>query len=208
MTVRVLLVDDHPVVRQGLRAVLELDARISVVADVGSVEEAVEMLAGTTVDVVLMDLQFGDRIAGVAGTRAVRALPQAPTVVVLTTYDSEADVLAAVEAGASGYLLKTADPAALTDAVLRAAAGEVVWAPEVAARLVQRALSPTVALTGRELEVLRLVGEGKSNDRIAAELFLSVATVKTHLVHVYTKLDVDSRTAAVAKATEWGLLRR
>lgn len=204
--VRVLLADDHPVVRQGLRAVLELDPRLEVVADVSTTGEAVEL--AEQVDVVLMDLQFGDRIEGIEATRTITTRPRAPRVLVLTTYGAEADVLAAVEAGASGYLLKTADPAALIDAVVRSAAGETVLAPEVAARLVQRARQPGVTLTGRELEVLRLVGEGLSNAAIAAELFLSRATVKTHLVHIFTKLDVDSRTAAVARAQELGLLRR
>lgn len=205
MSVRVLVVDDHPVVRQGLRAVLELDARVTVVADVGDPEAALAHLSGT--DVVLMDLQFGDRILGVEATRTILAQPQAPRVLVLTTYAAEADVLAAVEAGASGYLLKTADPATLVEAVLATAAGETVLAPDVAARLVQRARQPRVALTGRELEVLAKVHQGCTNDQIAADLFISRATVKTHLVHIFGKLGVDSRTAALARATELGLLR-
>lgn len=205
MSVRVLVVDDHPVVRQGLRAVLELDARVTVVADVGDPEAALAHLSGT--DVVLMDLQFGDRILGVEASRTILAQPQAPRVLVLTTYAAEADVLAAVEAGASGYLLKTADPATLVEAVLATAAGETVLAPDVAARLVQRARQPRVALTGRELEVLAKVHQGCTNDQIAADLFISRATVKTHLVHIFGKLGVDSRTAALARATELGLLR-
>lgn len=206
MSVRVLLVDDHPVVRRGLRAVLELDDRVSVVADVGEPDDAWAHLAGT--DVVLMDLQFGDRVLGVDATRRILAEPDPPRVLVLTTYAAEADVLAAVEAGASGYLLKTADPATLVDAVLATAAGETVLAPDVAARLVQRARQPRTALTGRELEVLAKVHQGCTNDQIAADLFISRATVKTHLVHIFGKLGVDSRTAALARAGELGLLRR
>lgn len=206
--VRVLLVDDHPVVRQGLRAVLDLDPRINVVGDVGEVAAALERAGAGEVDVVLMDLQFGDELLGVAATRAVAQLPAAPKVMILTTYDAEADVVAAVDAGAVGYLLKSADPQELVEAVVRVAAGETVWSPDVASRLVRRALNPTVSLTAREYDVLALVAAGRSNAQIAADLFLSRATVKTHLVHVFAKLDVDSRTAAVARAAELGLLRR
>ena len=128
-------------------------------------------------------------------------------VLVLTTYDAEADVLAAIDAGAAGYLLKDADPAALIDAVVRVHAGETVLAPQVADRLVQRVRRPAKALSARELEVLALVAAGRSNQEIARDLFLSQATVKAHLAHVFTKLDVDSRTAAVAQARARGLLR-
>lgn len=204
--IRVLIADDHPVVRNGLRAVLALDPRIDVVADVGSVAEAIE--AADRVDVVLMDLQFGTEVAGVDATRAIRAVPRAARVLVLTTYDSEADVMAALEAGADGYLLKSADPTELTDAVVRVASGETVFAPEVNARLAARVRRPGTALSARELEVLTLVAAGHSNDEIAARLHLSRATVKTHLAHVFGKLGVDSRTAAVAEATSAGLLRR
>lgn len=204
--VRVLLADDHPVVRSGLRAVLGLDPRIDVVADVGDVGSA-ESRAGE-VDVVLMDLQFGEQVAGIEATRRIRALPGAPEVVVLTTFDNEADVLAALDAGATGYLLKSADPDEVIEAVLGAHEGRTVLAPAVAARLVERVRHPRVALTARELEVLSLVASGQSNQQVARELFLSLATVKTHLAHVFEKLGVDSRTAAVARASELGLVRR
>lgn len=203
--IRVLIADDHPVVRSGLRAVLSLDDGLDVVGDVGTVEEALAR-AGEA-DVVLMDLQFGAEVRGIEGTRSIRALPDPPYVLVLTTYDAEADVLAALSAGASGYLLKDADPGALTDAVRRVAAGDTALAPGVSDRLVRRVQQPTQALSERELEVLALVAEGRSNHEIARALFLSQATVKTHLVHVFDKLGVDSRTAAVAKATQQGLLR-
>jgi len=204
--IRVLIADDHPVVRSGLRAVLALDDRLSIVGDVGTVAEAVSRAAEA--DVVLMDLQFGSHVEGIEATRRIRALPEPPQVLVLTTYDAEADVLAAIDAGAAGYLLKDADPATLIDAVVRVHAGETVLAPNVAARLVQRVRRPETALSARELEVLSLVAAGRSNEQVAKELFLSRATVKTHLAHVFTKLGVDSRTAAVARAAELGLLRR
>lgn len=203
--IRVLLADDHPVVRSGLEAVLSLDDRLEVVAAVGTVDEAIEL--ADRADVVLMDLQFGSEVAGIEGTRRILALPDPPQVMVLTTYDSEADVLAAIDAGASGYMLKTAAPGELIDAVIRVRQGETVLAPHVAARLVERVRRPLTALSARELEVLSLVAAGHSNQQIAGELFLSQATVKTHLAHVFSKLDVDSRTAAVARATELGLLR-
>lgn len=204
--IRVLIADDHPVVRNGLRAVLSLDDAIEIIADVGTVEEA--LTRAPEVDVVLMDLQFGEEVRGIEATGAIRALPDAPRVLVLTTYDAEADVLAALSAGASGYLLKDADPETLLNAVRRVADGETALAPAVADRLVKRVQQPATALSERELEVLGLVARGLSNQEIAHELFLSQATVKTHLVHVFTKLGVDSRTAAVAAATERGLLRR
>ncbi len=203
--IRVLLADDHPVVRSGLKAVLALDERLEVVADVGTVEEAVRR--AEEADVVLMDLQFDGSIRGIEATATISALPHGPAVLVLTTYDSEADVVAALDAGACGYLLKSADPAELIDAVIRVRAGETVLAPDVAARLVQRVRRPQTSLSARELEVLGLVAEGLSNQQVAQRLFLSQATVKTHLAHVFGKLGVDSRTAAVARATELGLLR-
>ena len=204
--IRVLIADDHPVVRNGLRAVLALDDGIEVIGDVGTVDEAVARAAEA--DVVLMDLQFEAEVAGIEGTRRIRAVPDPPYVLVLTTFDAEADLLAALSAGASGYLLKDAGPAELTAAVHRVVAGETALSPAVADRLVRRVQQPATALSERELEVLTLVGQGLSNADIARRLFLSQATVKTHLVHVFDKLGVDSRTSAVARATERGLLRR
>lgn len=204
--IRVLVADDHPVVRNGLRAVLDLADDIEVVDDVGTVEQAV--LRATEADVVLMDLQFGSTVAGVEATRRIRQAPEAPYVLVLTTFDAEADVLAALGAGAAGYLLKDAGPDELTAAVRRVVAGDTALSPAVADRLVRRVQQPMTALSERELEVLALVAQGLGNAEVARALFLSQATVKTHLVHVFAKLGVDSRTAAVAAATERGLLRR
>ncbi|ORT58268.1 response regulator transcription factor [Streptomyces sp. CB03238] len=206
MTVRLLLADDHPVVRAGLRAVLDTEPDFEVVAEAATAERSVELAHG--VDVVLMDLQFGAGMHGSEATAAITARPGGPRVLVLTTYDTDADILAAVEAGASGYLLKDAPPEELAAAVRTAAAGRSALAPAVAHRLMDRMRTPAEALTKRELEVLQLVGEGLSNQQISKRLFLSQATVKSHLVHVFAKLGVDSRTAAVAAATARRLIRR
>lgn len=203
---RVLLVDDHPVVRTGLRMLLTA-AGIEVVAEAANGQDAVRLAGEYDVDVVLMDLQMGPGMDGVAATERVLAAPDAPRVLILTTYDTDQDILRAVEAGASGYLLKDAPPDDLVDAVHRAARGETVLAPVVADRLLARLRSPRPTLSGRELEVLRQVALGRSNREVAKELFLSEATVKTHLVHVFEKLGADSRTGAVARARELGLLR-
>ncbi|MEU2231042.1 response regulator [Streptomyces vietnamensis] len=208
MTIRLLLADDHPVVRAGLRAVLDTEPDFAVVAEAATAERAVELAAAGDVDVVLMDLQFGPGMHGSEATAAITAVPGGPKVLVLTTYDTDADILAAVEAGASGYLLKDAPPEELAAAVRTAAAGQSALAPAVAHRLMDRMRTPAEALTKRELEVLQLVGEGLSNQQISKALFLSQATVKSHLVHVFAKLGVDSRTAAVATATARRLIRR
>ncbi|WP_318212619.1 MULTISPECIES: response regulator transcription factor [unclassified Streptomyces] len=208
MTIRLLLADDHPVVRAGLRAVLDTEPDFAVVAEAATAERAVELAAAGGVDVVLMDLQFGAGMHGSEATASITAAPGGPKVLVLTTYDTDADILAAVEAGASGYLLKDAPPEELAAAVRTAAAGQSALAPAVAHRLMDRMRTPAEALTKRELEVLQLVGEGLSNQQISKVLFLSQATVKSHLVHVFAKLGVDSRTAAVATATARRLIRR
>ncbi|MCX5394075.1 response regulator transcription factor [Streptomyces sp. NBC_00094] len=207
-TIRLLLADDHPVVRAGLRAVLDTEPGFTVVAEAATAERAVELAAAGGVDVVLMDLQFGSGMHGSEATAAITAAPGGPKVLVLTTYDTDADILAAVEAGASGYLLKDAPPEELAAAVRTAAAGQSALAPAVAHRLMDRMRTPAEALTKRELEVLQLVGEGLSNQQISKALFLSQATVKSHLVHIFAKLGVDSRTAAVAAATARRLIRR
>jgi DNA-binding NarL/FixJ family response regulator len=205
--IRVFLVDDHPVVRTGLRALLNASGEVLVVGEAGSGQQAVEAVPGAGAQVVLMDLQLGAGLDGVSATRLIRALADPPHVLILTTYDTDADIVRAVEAGATGYLLKDAPPAQLVDAVRRAARGETVLAPFVAQRLMNRMQHPFPELSGRELEVLTLVAEGRSNRMIAKSLFISEATVKSHLVHAFTKLGVDSRTAAVAAARESGLIR-
>ncbi|MEU7177991.1 response regulator [Streptomyces celluloflavus] len=206
--VRLLLADDHPVVRAGLRAVLETEPGIVVVAEAATAEAAVERAAQGGIDVVLMDLQFGKGMNGAEATARITARPQAPRVLIVTTYDSDADTLPAIEAGATGYLLKDAPPEDLATAVRTAAAGRTTLAPAVADRLMNRLRTPATALTRRETEVLALVAEGLSNQAIGHRLHLTEGTVKSHLARVYAKLGVDSRTAAVATATELGLLRR
>ncbi|MGC5333303.1 response regulator transcription factor [Micromonospora sp. DT62] len=206
--IRLLLADDHPVVRAGLRAVLATEPDFEVVAEAATAQRAVALAEGERVDVVLMDLRFGAGMDGAEATAAITARPGGPAVLVLTTYDTDADILAAVEAGAIGYLLKDAPPEELAAAVRAAAAGRSALAPAVARRLMGRVRAPGTALSRRETEVLQLVAEGLSNQQISRRLHLSQATVKTHLVHVYGKLDVDSRTAAVAVARARGLIRR
>lgn len=208
MTIRLLLADDHPVVRAGLRAVLDTEPGFQVGAEASTAEQAVELAGSGEFDVVLMDLQFGAGMHGSDATAAISAIEGAPRVLVLTTYDTDADILAAVEAGASGYLLKDAPPEELAAAVRTAAAGRSALAPAVAHRLMDRMRTPGESLTRRELEVLQLVADGLSNQQISKELFLSQATVKSHLVHIYAKLGVDSRTSAVATASARRLIRR
>ncbi|GAA2393737.1 response regulator transcription factor [Streptomyces glaucosporus] len=206
--VRLLLADDHPVVRAGLRAVLETEPGIEVAAEAATAEDAVARAAAGGIDVVLMDLRFGGGMNGAEATAAITARPGAPRVVIVTTYDTDADILPAIEAGATGYLLKDAPPEDLAAAVRTAAAGRTALAPAVADRLVSRLRTPGAALTRRETEVLALVAEGLSNRAVGARLHLTEGTVKSHLARVYAKLGVDSRTAAVAAATGLGLIRR
>lgn len=205
--IRVVIVDDHPVVRAGLRALLELTGEIEVVGESGDGAASIEIIRRARPDVVLMDLRIGAGIDGVETTTQVLQLPEAPRVLILTTYQTDADIVRAVEAGASGYLLKDAPLDQLVDAVRRVTAGETVLAAPIAGRLVRQLRTSTATLSAREVEVLKLVAGGATNQAIAQELFLSVATVKSHLVHTYTKLNVESRTAAVAKAREFGWLR-
>ena len=206
--VRVVLVDDHPVVRAGLRALLE--GRPDDVVVVGEAVDAAS--AGSTVlatrpDVVLMDLNLGAGPGGIEAIRELAAAPNPPRVLVLTTYQTEADVLAALDAGASGYLLKDAPPDELFRAVRATARGETVLSPAVAAMMVRRASSPGPVMTEREVEVLGLLAEGLGNKEMARRLLVSEATVKSHLTHVYAKLGVDSRAGAVAKAIEQRIIR-
>ncbi len=205
--VRILLVDDHPVVRRGLRAMFDDREDMDVVAEATDGRQALDVLSESTVDLVLMDLQMGAGMDGVTATRRITELSDAPQVLVLTTYDTDADILAAVEAGATGYMLKDAPPEQLCDAVRAAARGQTALAPDVAARLFGRLRTPKPALSTREVEILRLLARGLSNRALSKELFISEATVKTHLVHIYDKLGVDNRTAAIAAALDHGIIR-
>jgi DNA-binding NarL/FixJ family response regulator len=210
--VRVLVADDHPVVRAGLRALLSAEPGLTVVAEAGSGEETVLMARQHQPDVVLMDL----RMPGAGGLAAIRQLSAdqpGVRVVVLTTYDSDADILPAVEAGAAGYLLKDTPRDTLVGAIFAAARGETVLAPSVAGRLVNRlraappeAPAARETLSARETQVLMLAGRGLTNAQIGRDLFVSEATVKTHLLRAYAKLGVSSRTAAVTRAMELGVL--
>lgn len=206
MSVRVIVVEDHPVTRVGIVALLGQDDRITVVGEAADGEGGLEVAAREDPDVVVTDLRLGDGLDGVGLTRALRSGRGAPEVLVLTTYDTDRDIVRAVEAGASGYLLKDAAPADIVGAVVRAAGGETVLAPALAQRVVARMSRPRPELSAREVEIVAAVARGLGNREIARTLVISEATVKTHLVHVFTKLDVDSRTAAVARAREEGLI--
>jgi len=206
--IRLLLADDHPIVRAGLRALLETEPGLVVSAEAATAEESVVRAAEGDIDVVLMDLRFGPGMTGAEATALITARPDAPRVLIVTTYDTDADTLPAIEAGATGYLLKDAPPEELVAAVRTAAAGRTTLAPTVADRLMNRMRMPATALTLREIEVLVLVADGLSNRAIAERLHLTEGTVKSHLARSYTKLGVDSRTAAVATATDLGLIRR
>ncbi|MET0419390.1 MAG: response regulator transcription factor [Actinoplanes sp.] len=202
--IRILLVDDHPVVRHGLRGMLDAEPDLTVVGEASSGPAGVAAAAELRPDIVLIDLRMPDG-DGVPATE--RIVASGTRVVVLTTYESDRDILRAIEAGASGYLLKDASPAELADAVRAAARGETVLAPSVASTLVRQVRRPAPpALSARETEVLRLVARGLTNADIGKQLFISEATVKTHLLRVFTKLDVADRTAAVTTAMEHGLL--
>lgn len=205
---RIMVVDDHPIVREGIVGALESMAGVVVVAQAGDGEQALELAASTSPNLVLMDLQM-PRMDGVQATRLLRqAYPQL-VVVVLTTYESDGDILAAIEAGATGYLLKAAPRAELLAGIKAAAEGQVALSPAAARVLVARQSAPApVRLSARETEVLALVATGASNAQIGQQLFIAEATVKTHLQRIFEKLGVSDRTRAVTLAMERGLLPR
>ncbi len=201
-----MLVDDHPMVREGLRGMLEAEADFTVSGEAGSGTEALALAATVRPDVVLMDLRMpgGD---GVEATERILAILPETRIIVVTTYETESDILRAVEAGAAGYLLKDASRAELANAIRAAARGETVLAPTVADRLVNRLRRPAQpTLSARELQVLARVAMGETNADIGHELHISEATVKTHLLRVFSKLEVSDRTAAVTTAMARGLL--
>ncbi|QUX27635.1 response regulator transcription factor [Nocardiopsis akebiae] len=203
--IRLLIADDHPVVRDGIRGLFNGEPGFEVVGEACEGARAVELARMLEPDVVLMDL----RMPGTGGVAAIRKLVDegVPSrVLVLTTYAADSDVGPAVEAGATGYLLKDALPEELIRAVRMAARGESALSPAVAARLLGRVRTPPTPLSGRELEVLRLIARGSTNRETAARLFISEATVKTHVLHVYGKLGVNDRAAAVAEGFRRGLL--
>ncbi|MEU5901407.1 MULTISPECIES: response regulator transcription factor [Streptomyces] len=205
--VRLLVCDDHVVVRAGLLALLGSAPDIEVVGEAGTGEEAVALAAKLTPDVVLMDLQLGEGIDGVEATRRITSSPPpAPHVLVLTTYDTDADITRAIEAGATGYLLKAERPEELFSAIQAASQGRTALSPPVASRVMARMRAPRPTLTDRERDILGQLSQGLGNRDIARALFISEATVKTHLGRIYDKLGVDTRAGAVAVAKEQRLL--
>jgi DNA-binding NarL/FixJ family response regulator len=205
--IRLIIADDHPIVRTGLKGMLADQPGFLLVGEATDGAEAVTLATQLKPQVVLMDLRM-PVMDGVAATTQIRRLCPGTHVLVLTTYDSDADILRAVEAGATGYLLKDAPRDDLFRAIAAAARGETVLAPAVAARLLGRMRAPAEeALSAREVEVLRLVARGASNQEIARALHVSQATVKSHLIHIFGKLGVSDRTAAVTVALERGILR-
>ncbi|MGN6198612.1 response regulator [Humibacter sp.] len=204
--IRLLVVDDHPVVRDGIVGMVASAPDVEVVGEASDGAEAVSLARVLDPDVVLMDLRMPGT-DGVAATREFARLGIRARVVILTTFDSDSDVLPAVEAGATGYLLKDAPRDDLLRAIRAAAAGEAVLAPSVASRLMGRVRTPEAnALSPRELEVLALVADGATNRAVGARMHLSEATVKTHLLSIYAKLGVGDRAAAVAEGFRRGLL--
>ncbi|WP_152364311.1 response regulator [Microlunatus speluncae] len=204
--IRLLIVDDHPIVREGLRAAFSGEPDFVVVGEAGDGDEAVTLAGTLTPDVVLMDLRM-PKIDGVTAIRRLAETAPRLPILVLTTFDADTDVLPAVEAGAVGYLLKDAPTAELLEAVRAAAAGKTVLSPAVVGRLVDRLRTPPPSpLSPRELEVLALVAAGASNREAADRLFISEASIKTHLVHIFDKLGVRDRAGAVGEAYRQHLL--
>jgi DNA-binding NarL/FixJ family response regulator len=205
--IRIVIADDHPVFRAGLQGLLSGQADFEVVGEAANGREAVTVVRHAAPDVLLVDLQMPE-LDGVGAIQQIRALAPATRILVLTTYDSDGDILRAVEAGATGYLLKDTPREELFRAIRATARGDSVLSPSVASKLVSRSRGPVErSLSAREIEVLTLVARGVSNKIIAKDLRISEATVKTHLLHIFAKLGVDDRTAAVPAAMEKGVLR-
>lgn len=203
----ILIADDHPVVRDGLRGMLESQLDFEVVGEAADGAQAIQLAEELKPEIVLMDLRM-PQVDGVTAIRAIKSSQAETQILVLTTYDSDADILPAIEAGATGYLLKDSSREELYGAIRATARGDTVLAPSVAARLVGQMRAPAEErLSSRELEVLQLVAEGASNKDIASRLHISQATVKSHLIHIFGKLGVSDRTAAVTVALQRGIMR-
>ena len=206
-TVRLVVADDHPVVRAGIVGMLAANSDFEIVGEAGTGKEAVTLTQQELPDVVLMDLRMPE-MDGVVAIEQIRSTHPDIHVLVLTTYDTDADILRAIDAGATGYLLKDTPREELFLAILAASRGEAVLGPTIATRLMERVGSTAPdGLSAREIEVLELVARGASNKEIAASLHISVATAKSHLMHIYDKLGVTDRTAAVTTAIEKGVIR-
>lgn len=213
-TIRILLLDDHPVLRHGVRALLDTQEDFEVVAEAGSAPEAVAAAGAREPDVALVDLDLGvdpisgaERPDGIEAARGIMRARPGTRVIVFTAYDSDADIVRAIDAGASGYLVKDSRPAELFRAIRSAASGEETITGRISERLQERTQHPDDILTARELEVLALAASGLSNRDLASRLVVSEATVKTHLHHAFTKLGAENRQAAIATAIKRGLIR-
>ncbi|MBX3104856.1 MAG: response regulator transcription factor [Cryobacterium sp.] len=204
--IRILVVDDHPIVRSGIIGLLGTTSDLNVIGEASTGTEAVELARKLKPDLVLMDLRMPDIDGDEATAIILKQLPDTK-VLILTTYDSDESILTAIEAGASGYLLKAAPQEELLAGIRSVASGEVALAPRIASLLVSRVRRPKApSLSSRETEILRLVAEGMSNPEIASKLFVAEATVKTHLLHAFEKLEVNDRTRAVTRAMELNIL--
>ena len=205
--IRILVCDDHPVVRSGLRGMIQSQPDLEVIAEAGEGAEAVALADRLRPDVVLMDLRMPG-MDGVTATAAIKAMHHDIYVLILTTYDTDADILRALEKGATGFLLKDEREDRLFDAIREAAGGRSPLAPGVASRLVERLRGDADShVSEREIEILMLVAQGRSNREIARELHISDSTVKAHMLHIFDKLGVDDRTAAVTTALRRGIIR-
>ncbi len=206
--IRIMLVDDHPLLRHGVRSVLETQPDFDVVAEAGGLDEAEHLAIAQQIDVALVDLDLGANLPnGVEVTRGIRQANPHAQVLIFTAFDSDADIIRAMDAGATGYLVKDSQSAELFRAIRAAASGDQTLDVRIGARLQERSENPDNTLTARELDVLMLAATGLSNRDLARELFVSQATVKTHLHHAFTKLGVDNRQAAIAAAVKRGLIR-
>lgn len=205
--IRLVIVDDHPVVRSGIQGMLTNHTDIKVIGEASNGREALEVISQTLPDVVLIDLRMPE-MDGLTAIKKIKSQWPTIQILVLTTYDGDSDLLQALESGATGYILKDSPREDLFKAIRSVAEGKSVLAPHMATLLVERVRTPTKSiLSSRELEVLRMVAQGASNREIAAQLYISEATVKTHLARIFDKLKVDDRTAAVTIAVQKGLLR-
>lgn len=207
MTLRIIIADDHPVVRSGLRALLASQSDFEIVDEASNGEEAARLAISLVPDLILMDLQM-PILDGLGAIKLIRDKLPKINILVLTTYGTDADILPALEAGAIGYLLKDTPPEQLFQAVRNVARGEMALAPRVAEKITQRLINPAkTALSSREIEVLELASQGNSNKVIAKKLFITEATVKSHFVHIFSKLSVTDRTSAVTEAVKRKIIK-